>query len=190
MTLILLMLSVAFGAPKPPLVIDITTPAGAPLPSTILRFHAEGKVHLAPNTGRVEMFELTLPDGTTRALAAGQKVVFDVWAPGFAPTTMRLELAKPKNNRARVLLNPAKFDAMGDPWATAALEAAKTWEEAQLRWWNDRSEANGKAAAKLRSAAAAKAKLWYDSLARDPDTDAARLCRITTSDPTACGAAP
>lgn len=186
MTLLLLLATALAG--KIPLVIDVTDAAGLPLKSTILRFHDEGKVHLVASDGRMLAQELTLPDGTTRPIAQGDKIAFDVWAPGYAPTTMRLELRKPKNNRARVLLAPAKFDAMGDPWATAALEAAANWETAQLEWYADRTDDRARVAARYRTITAAKAKLWYDSLARDPNTDAARLCRLTTSDPTACGA--
>lgn len=186
---LLLFIAAAFAG-KVPLVLDVTDAAGLPLSSTIVRFHPEGKVHLVPSTGRMEVSTLTLPDGTTRTLGADQTVSFDVWAPGYAPTTMNLALRKPKNNRARVLLAPAKFDPQGDPWATAALEAAKKWEEAQLTWWSDRTDDNAKVAARHRSVTEAKARLWFDSLARDPDTDAARLCRLTTSDATACGARP
>lgn len=186
---LLLLLSAAFGAP-PLLTIDITNVAAQPLPSTIVRFHAEGKVRLVPRSGRFIPTELALPDGTTRPVAVGDRLVLDIWAPGYAPTTMTVTLDKPKNNRARVLLAPARFDAMGDAYGEAALQATAKWEEAQLRWFKDPSEANRASAAKLRTAAAKANKLWFDAMGRDPGTDAARLCRITTTDPKACGATP
>lgn len=183
---VLLLLATALAG-KTPLTVRATGPGGAPLPSTMIRFHEEGTIHVMSDDGTFEVSTIVRTDGTERDLSMGGQLVFDVFAPGHGPSLMIFELKAGKANKANIILSKSVFHTSGSLEGNEAVALARRWEEAQLAWWKDRTEANRLLAERLRAATASKARVWLEALGQAPHSDATRLCRMTAPDISICG---